>query len=199
MGKDERPYVCPAELAGTLDNLLRRLVHKPRKILEPYIREGMTVLDLGCGPGYFTAEIARLAGGGGRVIAADLQQKMLEKMAMKIRGTELEKRIEMHLCQADRIGIIGKVDFVLAFWMVHEVPDQQRLFEELKSAMNSGGRIWIIEPKIHVTEKSFKKMITKTESAGLEIIERPKISLSRTVLLAVREDQDARRKTLSAR
>ncbi|MCJ7449246.1 MAG: class I SAM-dependent methyltransferase [Bacteroidales bacterium] len=161
-------------------------MHKPRKILGPYIREGMTVLDLGCGPGYFTAELARLAGEEGRVIAADLQLRMLEKMASKIRGTDLEKRVEIHLCQSDRIGIPGKVDFVLAFWMVHEVPDQQRMFEELKSVLNPGGRIWIIEPKIHVTEKSFKKMIARTESAGLEIIERPKISLSRTVLLAAK-------------
>ena len=195
MNGDKQPYVCPAELAGTLDNLLRRLVHKPRKILEPYIREGMTVLDLGCGPGYFTAELARLAGERGRVIAADLQQKMLEKTAMKIRGTELERRIEIHLCQADRIGIPGKVDFVLAFWMVHEVPDQQRLFEELKSVLNPGGRIWIIEPKFHVAEKSFEKMITRIESAGLNIIEKPKISLSRTVLIAAREDQQAQRKS----
>jgi ubiquinone/menaquinone biosynthesis C-methylase UbiE len=119
MASAKQPYVCPAEFAYSLDNLFRRLVHKSRKILEPYIREGMTVLDLGCGPGYFTADLARLAGEGGRVIAADLQQGMLEKMVTKIRETGLEKRIEAHLCQRDRIGIQGKVDFVLAFWMVH--------------------------------------------------------------------------------
>ena len=191
MGKTNRPYVCPAELAGSLDNALRRLLQKPRKILEPYISNGMIVLDLGCGPGYFTAELARIVGEGGRVIAADLQQKMLEKMARKIRGTDLEERVEVHLCQGDRIGILQKVDFVLAFWMVHEVPDQQRMFEELKSVLNPGGRIWIIEPKIHVTEKSFKKMITRLESAGFEIIDRPKISLSRTVLLSIRKNQEA--------
>lgn len=185
MGKEERPYVCPAELAGTLDNFFRRLVHKPRKILEPYIRKGMTVLDLGCGPGYFTAELAKMVGEEGRVIAADLQQGMLEKVTRRIRGTDLEKRIEIHICQSDRIGIYGRVDFVLAFWMVHEVPDQQRMFEELKSLLNPGGRIWIIEPKIHVTEKAFNKMVTKLESTGLEIIARPKVPLSRSVLLSV--------------
>lgn len=102
----------------------------------------------------------------------------------KIRRTDLEQRVEIHKCKEDMIGISQKVDFVLAFWMVHEVPDQQRMFDELKSVMNPGGRIMIIEPKFHVTEKSFNKMIGRLESAGLKIIEKPKVCLSRTVLLS---------------
>jgi ubiquinone/menaquinone biosynthesis C-methylase UbiE len=173
------------ELACSLDNLLRKAVHNPRKILEPYINKNMTVLDLGCGPGYFTAELARLVGEEGKVIAADLQQGMLDKVIGKIRGTDLEGRVIIHKCQADKIGVSEKVDFVLAFWMVHEVPYKQRLFGELKSILNPGGRIWIIEPRIHVNERSFKKMITLCESAGFEIIERPKVCLSRTVILSI--------------
>jgi len=183
MANEKRPFICPVEYAGSLDNPIRKLVHKPHRILEAYISKGMTVLDLGCGPGFFTIEMAKLVGETGRVIAADLQQGMLDKVAGKIRGTDLEQRIELHKCQDDMIGISKKVDFVMAFWMVHEVPDQQRLFEELKSVMNPGGRIWIIEPRIHVTEKSFKMMISRLESTGLEIIERPGIWLSRSVLL----------------
>ena len=183
MAKEKRPYICPVEYAGSLDNPIRKLIHKPHRILEAYISKGMTVLDLGCGPGFFTIEMAKLVGETGRVIAADLQQGMLDKVAGKIRGTDLEQRIELHKCQDDMIGISKKVDFVLAFWMVHEVTDQHRLFEELKSVMNPGGRIWIIEPRIHVTEKSFKMMISRLESTGLEIIERPGIWLSRSVLL----------------
>lgn len=185
MGKEKRPYVCPVELAGSLDNFFRRLVHKPRKILEPYISTGMTVLDLGCGPGFFTAELAKMVGEDGRVIAADLQQGMLEKVKSRIRATDLENRVVIHICQSDRIGFSGNVDFVLAFWMVHEVPDQQRMFVELKSLLNPGGRIWIIEPKFHVTEKAFNTMVIKLESAGLKIIERPKVSISRSVLLSL--------------
>ena len=184
MADEKRPFICPVEYAGSLDNSIRKLVHKPHRILEAHVSKGMTVLDLGCGPGFFTIEMAKVVGETGRVIAADIQQGMLDKVAGKIRGTDLEQRIELHKCQDDMIGISKKVDFVLAFWMVHEVPDQQRLFEELKSVMNPGGRIWIIEPKIHVTEKSFKKMISRLESTGLEIIERPAIWLSRSVLLA---------------
>jgi len=186
--KEKRPYVCPTELACSLDNLLRKAVHNPQKILEPYISKNMTVLDLGCGPGYFTTELARLVGEEGRIIAADLQQGMLEKTIRKIRGTYLERRVKIHKCQENKIGVSEKVDFVLAFWMVHEVPDQQRLFGELKSILNPGGRIWIIEPKVHVNKRSFRKMITHSESAGFEIIERPKVCLSRTVILSIRNN-----------
>lgn len=185
MAREKHPYVCPAEFAGSLDNSVRRLIHKPHRILEPHIIKGMTVLDLGCGPGFFTIELAKLVCETGRVIAADLQQGMLDKVATKIKGTELEKIIELHKCQVDTIGISRKVDFVLAFWMVHEVTDKQKFFEELKSVLNPGGRIWIIEPIIHVTEKSFNRMTGLLEPAGFEIIERPKVCLSRTVLLAV--------------
>ena len=192
MEKKKQPYVCPVEFAGSLSNPLRRLIHNPRKILGSYINKGMTVIDLGCGPGYFTTWLARMVGEEGMVIAADLQQGMLEKVIEKIRGTDLEQRIKIHKCQDDKIGVSEKVDFVLAFWMVHEVPDQQKMFEELRSILNQGGRILVIEPKFHVTKESFKKMITLIESAGFEIIESPKVSLSRTVLLSARNIFDAR-------
>src|SRR4030065_102447 len=119
MENDKQPYICPAVFACTLDNPFRRLLHNPQKILGPYITRGMTVIDLGCGPGYFTIGLAKLVGEGGKVIAADLQQAMLEKVIRKIRGTELEPRILIHKCQEDKIGVSEKADFVLAFWIVH--------------------------------------------------------------------------------
>jgi len=186
MSSEKRPYVCPAEFAYSLDNVLRKLVHNPREILEPYIRKGMTVLDLGCGPGYFTAVLGELVGKEGRVIAADIQQKMLEKMTMKVRREGMEDRIEAHLCERNRIGITLKVDFILTFWMVHEVADQGSFFEELKTILNPGGRIWIIEPKIHVTGKAFLQMTNRLEAAGFEIKDRPKVALSRSVLISLR-------------
>lgn len=188
MSKENRPLVCPAEFACSLDNFVRKAVHDPRKILEPYICKKMTVLDIGCGPGYFTTELARLVGEEGRIIAADLQQGMLEKVISKIRGTDLERRVKIHKCQNDKIGVLEKVDFVFAFWMVHEVPDQQRLLGELKSILNPDGRIWIIEPKIHVRKRAFEKMITYCESKGFKISERPEVCLSRTVILSIRNN-----------
>ena len=180
------PYVCPATYAGSLDNFLRRLIHKPEKILSPYVKEGMTVLDMGCGPGYFTVALAMLTGESGKVIAADLQQEMLDKMLLKVKSFGLEKRVEPHKCESERTGIKHKVDFILTFWMVHEVPDQHSFFEEMKSLLNPGGKILIVEPIIHVTKRSFNEMISRLESAGLQIVDRPDITFSRSVLVGTK-------------
>jgi ubiquinone/menaquinone biosynthesis C-methylase UbiE len=163
--------------------MLRRLVHKPENILKPFVKEGMTVLDMGCGPGYFTVELARLAGETGKVIAADLQQEMLNKMILKVKSFGLEKRVEPHKCEPERTGISRKVDFILTFWMVHEVPDQMSFIGEMKSLLNPGGKILIVEPVIHVTKKSFNNMIVRLESAGFKIIDRPEITFSRGILV----------------
>jgi ubiquinone/menaquinone biosynthesis C-methylase UbiE len=180
------PYVCPATYSGSLDNCLRRLIHKPVKILRPFIKEGMTVLDMGCGPGFFTAELARLVGEKGKVIAADLQQEMLDKMTMKVSSIGLEKRVEAHKCQSERTGIDMKVDFILIFWMVHEVPDQQKFIGEMKSLLNPAGKILIVEPFIHVTRRSFSEMINRIESAGLQITAKPEVAFSRSLLLEIK-------------
>jgi len=90
MSNEKNKRICPVEYAGGLDNSVRRLLQNPRKILKPYIHQGMTVLDLGCGPGFFSIEIAKMLKDTGKVIAADLQEGMLEKVNKKIKGTELE-------------------------------------------------------------------------------------------------------------
>ena len=175
--------ICPPEFSGSLDNSLRKLLQNPDRILKPHIVVGMTVLDLGCGPGYFTVNIARILSGTGKVIAADLQDGMLLKVYRKIRKTDLEPVVELHKCQENNIGITEKVDFILAFWMVHEVPDHERLLNELKSILKPHGKLYIIEPRLHVTEIAFKRMLDKCLNAGFQIEARPKVFFSRTVLL----------------
>jgi len=184
MNNENSKKTCPVEYAGGLDNSFRRFLQNPSKILGPYIRPGMTVLDLGCGPGFFTMEIAKLLGNSGKVIAADLQEGMLEKVRTKIRGTGLEEVIELHKCEAGTTGIKKSVDFVLLFYMIHEVDSQEALLKELKSILNPGGKILIIEPKFHVSKKAFEVMILKTISLGFKVTEGPKVFFSRTVMLS---------------
>ncbi len=177
--------VCPVEMARGLDNRIRRWLQDPHKILAPYIQESMTVLDLGCGPGFFSIDMARMVGKAGRVIAVDLQDGMLNKLRDKIRGTEFEERIILHKCEKNRLGVSKKVDFVLAFYMVHEVTNKQLLFDEIVSIINPNGKVFIVEPAFHVSKKSFEKTVKKAQTAGFVPVERPKMFLSKTVILQV--------------
>jgi ubiquinone/menaquinone biosynthesis C-methylase UbiE len=143
----------------------------------------MTVLDVGCGPGLFAIEMAQMVGKSGRVIAVDLQEGMLEKLRNKIYGTALAERITLHKCEADSIGISDKVDFALAFYMVHEVPNQQEYFEEVRSILKPGGLLLIAEPPFHVSKRAFEETIGKARDAGLAPVERPRVFLSKAIVM----------------
>lgn len=170
-------------MAGSLDNWLRRCLQNPRRILAPYIKDGMTVLDFGCGPGFFTKDMAHLVGPSGRVIASDLQEGMLKILEDKIRGTEIEKRITLRKSEATTIGTPEQVDFVLAFYLVHEVPDQIEFFRQMRSVLKPGGKLLVVEPLFHVSIAAFAKTVDIARSAGFAPVDRPKIFFSKAVVL----------------
>jgi ubiquinone/menaquinone biosynthesis C-methylase UbiE len=180
---NKKHRVCPAKRAWTLDNRIRRWLQDPQKILEPYIREGMTVLDMGCGPGFFSIEIAKMVGKSGSVIAADLQEGMLQKLKDKIQGTEFEGRITLHKCEEFKIGVSENVDFVLAFYVVHELRSQKDFFEEIKSILKPDGHVFIVEPLLHVSKRAFEETVKIAHNAGFTPIERPKVFFSKAVVL----------------
>lgn len=181
--KEKNTRVCPVENAGVLDNIFRKWINNPNKILKDYIKEGMTVLDVGCGPGFFTVELAKMVGKTGRVIAADLQEGMLEKLENKIKGKEIEKRIELYQCDEDKIGISEKVDFILAFYMVHEIPNQMNFFKEMDSILKPNGRMFVVEPKFHVSKCTFENTINIAKEAGFKIFKGKKVFFSKTIIL----------------
>lgn len=180
---DVKGHVCPVQIAGFLDNKVRRWFQNPQKILGPYIEEGMIVLDVGCGPGFFSTEMAQLAGESGRAIACDLQEGMLNKLRDKIQGTEFENRIRLHKCEENKIGVSEKIDFVLAFYMVHEVPNQEEFFREIGAMLKPNGRVLIVEPPLHVSKSAFERTIRTALSTGLTLVERPRAFLSKTAVL----------------
>jgi ubiquinone/menaquinone biosynthesis C-methylase UbiE len=181
---NDRNRVCPVERAHSLDSKMRRWLQNPRKILVPYIKEGMTVLDIGCGPGFFSMEMAKMVGKNGKVISADLQEGMLQKFAMKIKGTELEERITLVKCDKDKINVSERVDFILAFYMVHEVPDKNSFFDQLKNILNVQGQFLIVEPKFfHVSKNDFELTTSIAKNNGFKIHKGPSLPFSWSSLL----------------
>jgi ubiquinone/menaquinone biosynthesis C-methylase UbiE len=177
-------YVCPWWIAWfTIDTPLRRLVHDPQKIVGPYVKAGMTVLDVGCGVGWFSIPMARMVGDHGQVIAVDLQQQMLDIMGRRAEKEGISARIKSHKCDQNRLGLDVKVDFALTFAMLHEVPDQGRLLGEIRNCLNPGGKLLLAEPPIHVTRKMFAKEVAAAEEARFRVVDQPRIRWSHAVLL----------------
>jgi ubiquinone/menaquinone biosynthesis C-methylase UbiE len=179
----EYNHYCHVEHAGILDNWFRKLFQNPNKILKKYISDGMSVLDFGCGPGYFTIPAANLVGNKGKVVAADFQEGMLDIVKKKIQGTHYENKIVLHKCDADSTGIKEKFDFILAFWVVHETPNAENFLKEMADLLKPGGRFLIAEPSFHVKMKDFLSTISLAENSGLKLIVQPRMFFSRAVLL----------------
>ena len=179
-------HVCPWWLCFTFDNPLRKLIHDPVKILSPYVHKGETVIDIGPGMGYFTIPLARLVGVSGQVIAVDIQQRMLYALAARAQKCGVSATIKTHLATPTSLDLHDKADFILAFWMVHEVPDQQRFFSEMSALMKPKSLFLLVEPLMHVSGKNFVRSIELATQSGFVIQEYPKISMSRSVLFNCR-------------
>lgn len=181
-----RPHVCPWWGGYFIDNPLRRWIHHPERILGPYVASGMTALDFGCGMGFFTLAMARLVGSEGRVIAADVQQKMLDVLQKRASKAGLAGRIRIHRCEADALGLDEPVDFALAFYSAHEVPDLRRLLGELYGCLRPRSKLLIVEPVGHVTAKAFEAMTSLAAQIGLHVDHRPPIRWSRAAAFVKR-------------
>lgn len=178
-----RHQVCPCWMAYFFDNPLRRLLHPPEKILGPYVKEGMTVLDLGCGFGHFALGMARLTGKSGQVMAVDVQQKMLDKTMKRARKAGLAEFIHPILCNGYNIGLPLELDFALACNSLHETPDPRKLLAELFALLSPGGLFLLMEPGLHLRDEEFEIEIAIARKTGFKEIDRPRILRQKCCLL----------------
>jgi ubiquinone/menaquinone biosynthesis C-methylase UbiE len=179
--------VCPWWIGYLLACPLRRLAQDPVKILEPYVRAGMTVLEPGPGMGFFTLDLARLAGTSGRVVVVDIQPKMLARLRRRLEKAGLLGRTDVRLVQPDTMALhdlTGRVDFVLAFALVHEMPSAEKFFAETARTLRPGGTLLLAEPTGHVNAEQFAAELATAAQAGLTVADRPTIRRSLTALLA---------------
>jgi SAM-dependent methyltransferase len=85
-------------------------------------------------------------------------------------------------------AIAGKIDFVLAFAVVHEVPDKERLLLEIWNTMKDSGKLLIAEPKAHVSKTDFDRTISIARGVVFEVINAVAIRRSHAILMAKKQD-----------
>jgi ubiquinone/menaquinone biosynthesis C-methylase UbiE len=168
---------------------VRRLLHSPARVLGPFARPGMVVVEPGCGMGFFTLDLARIVSPGGRVIAVDLQPQMLAGLRRRLARVGLEAAVDVRLAGPDRLGLddlAGGVDLVVAFYMVHEVRDPAAFFAEVARALKPDGTVLVVEPPLHVSRAAFESSLAGARRAGLVVRDRPRIGLNHAALLGRR-------------
>ena len=178
--------VCPVWVGYLLASPARRLLQNPRKMLGPHVRQGMSVLDVGCAMGFFSLPLAEMVGCRGRVICVDVQEKMIRSLEKRAQKAGLSNRIETRVCREDSLGLDdlkGEIDFALASAVVHEVPDAPGFFSQMYETIKPAGRFLVAEPKGHVSQKDFETAISVAEQNGFRVVDRPQIGRSRVVLL----------------
>lgn len=179
--------VCPWWLGYALVAPTRKLVQNPAKILSPFVREGDTVLDAGSAMGFFSLPMAQLVGETGRVISIDLQERMIRGLKKRAARHGVEKRMEIRVCTPRSLCIddlTERVDFALAFAVVHEVPDARRFFSEIHSSLRKGGLLLLSEPTGHVTKEAFDGTLAVAREAGFRVMSVPVIRKSHSALLS---------------
>jgi SAM-dependent methyltransferase len=178
--------VCPWWLGYLLASPLRRLTCNPAKLLAPHVREGMTVIEPGPGMGFFTLELARLVGPSGRVVALDIQPRMLDRLKKRAAKAGLLERVDARLVAPGSMGLTdlaGAVDFALVYAVLHELPSADAFFTEAADALRPGACLLLVEPAGHVKADKFQAELKAAAQAGLEVLDRPSVGRSHAALL----------------
>lgn len=178
---------CPWWLGFVLAHPVRKLFQDPAEVVAAYVEDGMVVLEPGCGMGFFTLELARRVGKAGRVVAVDLQPKMLDGLHRRAKRAGLLDRLDIRRTEVDTLGVAdlgGRIDFALAFYVVHELPNPSGFFQEVHDSLRSEGRLLIVEPRVHGGgEDGLRGSIDLAAQAGLVVVDRPVIKRNQVVLL----------------
>lgn len=185
-GYRHRPHCMPWWL-GYLQLLpLRRLLHDPHRLLGDLVQAGDTVVEVGPGMGYFTLALAEMVGADGQVVAVDCQARMLDRLVRRARARGLTSRVHPRHCPAHTLAcndLDGTVDTVLAFNVVHESPDPERLVGEMARALRPGGRLYLSEPRGHVSGEVFLWEYGLAREAGLRAERWPRVARQMTVVM----------------
>lgn len=180
--------VCPWWIGWLLASPVRRLMQDPAaRAVAPLVRAGMTVLEPGPGMGFFTLEIARRVGSSGRVVAVDVQPRMIAGLLRRARRAGLCERIDARVVPPGSMGLgdlEGAVDVVFAFAVVHEMPAPGPFFSEAAVAMKTGARLLLAEPSGHVDAAEFAGQLAAAARSGLTVAGIPPLRGCRTALLS---------------
>ncbi len=107
------------------------------------LKEGETVIDLGCGGGIDVFLAAKKVGNKGKVIGIDMTEDMIKKAKSNAKKTGL-KNVEFKLGEIENIPLDNAVaDCIISNCVINLSEDKQKVFNEAFRILKSGGRIMV--------------------------------------------------------
>jgi ubiquinone/menaquinone biosynthesis C-methylase UbiE len=135
-------FPMPQFLANLIDNPFRRRIQPPRDMpLRHGIDPGMTVLEVGPGNGRYTIETARRVGSTGKVIAVDIEPKMIERVMQRARAegvTQIEARVANVYDLPFEAGAFNAVYLIT---VISEIPEPERALREFYRVLSPAGTL----------------------------------------------------------
>jgi len=165
--------VFPASQARSLLHPARKLHQRPRPMMRAFaVSPGDCVLELGPGPGFFTAEAARAAGRAGRVVCIDLQAGMIRALREHLDADVLDV-VRPLVGDATHLPLAGaSVDRAFLVAVLGEVPDQRRALRELRRVLRPGGTVSFAETFADPDYVRVRALQAMARDAGLTFVDR---------------------------
>lgn len=142
-----RSLPCPSWLRWLveLDNPFTRTNRAVEIISHLNLQTGMTVLDMGCGPGRLTVPLAKALGSTGKVVAMDIQPGMIRRAKAKAEASGLTN-IDFLLAGAEEHQLGTETfDIVLLVTVLGEIPNRETALRHIYRALKPGGTLSVTE------------------------------------------------------
>ncbi len=142
---------------------------RPSQLLKALkLKKGQTVVDIGCGNGFYTLQMAQRGGKKGRVLAVDIQQEMLDLLDERARAAGVDN-IEPILGRPGNPRLPkGEVDLILLVDVYHEFAYPEQMLAAMRESLKPDGVIALAEYRwedpavpIKILHKMSKEQILK--------------------------------------
>jgi ubiquinone/menaquinone biosynthesis C-methylase UbiE len=136
---------------------LYRVFRDPYRALKSAgLASGQNVLEVGCGPGFFTVPAARMVGAQGTVHALDINPLALERVRQKVEREGVTNNVSTTLADAGQTGLPGEsFDLIFVFGLGHVVGGADRMMAELRRLLRPEG-ILSIEGRLTPNKELFQ-------------------------------------------
>ncbi len=145
------------------DNPLLPLFKDPDKLLKAAgLGPGQRVLEVGCGPGYFTLPAAKIVGERGLVYTVDVHPKAVQRVQRKVTKNGA-RNVRTLLANASSTGLLDHcIDRAFIFGMPHVVGGQEKVIAEIRRLLRQGGELAYMKSR-----GSERALIEAVEKGGL--------------------------------